>query len=491
MATAATRTLIGRVRFRPHIGFVAANTLFAAIFVALVLSMFHTPSPHDLPVGVVAPPAVTGQVEEALGRSDPGGFDLRVYPSEMAAKTAVVHGDVAGALIASTGHLQLLVGRGGGNAPAQTLATALGAAAAKARHSLTVTDVVPPLANDSMALSPFFVVLGVLFPSLAAGSASALVFRRAHLMWCVSAPVAAAVVIGLVTAGIADGISGLGNYAAVAGIIALFSAAVAVPTAALARTWPPLTAMAVLLFMMFGIPVSGGPSGLAAFGPGFLRVLHPALPLGAAASAMRGTVYFGGHGITGPLWALTAWAAGGIAALTLVTSWRRRTPDPQLAVADGTRDERPGGSRPTQVVSLVVGFDDSRPAQRALGWATGLFRARGDGGRPEPRGSGSGGGRGDHRRQVRYPVHLRAPPPGGTCPGHLDWNQCRGRRDGFRACHRGRPVRAHAASRHWIGAGSPTAALGLPGADHPVSPQASLRRAGRRAREDLPRGRPR
>jgi nucleotide-binding universal stress UspA family protein len=307
-----------------------------------------------------------------------------------------------------------------------------------------------------MALSPFFVVLGVLFPSLAVGSASALVFRRARPAWCVAAPVAAAVVIGLVAAGIADGISGLGNYAAVAAIVALFSAAVAAPTAALGRLWPPLVAVAILVFMMFGMPVSGGPSGLASFGPGFLRVLHPALPLGAAASAVRGAVYFDGYGIVGPLWTLAAWAACGVAALALVTGWRRRISSaraglvavtqpgavtassaledpahvpggqyvhaeephltPQLTTAgpasgssgslsdvpgtlaggaaepegaeppgrapwsaeeaaaeDRSRDEHAGGSGPGLLLSLVVGFDDSRPAQRALSWATRLL----------------------------------------------------------------------------------------------------------------------
>ena len=53
-----------------------------AIFVALVLSAFHAPSPHAVPVGIVAPATVTGQVEDALDASVQGGFDLRVYPSE-------------------------------------------------------------------------------------------------------------------------------------------------------------------------------------------------------------------------------------------------------------------------------------------------------------------------------------------------------------------------------------------------------------------------
>ena len=64
-----------QARFRPHAGFILAHAAFAAIFVTLVLSAFHAPSPHALPVGIVAPATVTGQVEAALDTSVQGGFD--------------------------------------------------------------------------------------------------------------------------------------------------------------------------------------------------------------------------------------------------------------------------------------------------------------------------------------------------------------------------------------------------------------------------------
>lgn len=83
-----------------------------------------------------------------------------------------------------------------------------------------MSDVVPPRAGDAQALSSWFVVLSVLIPSVAAGSASAMAFRRGRRAWPVAAPVAAAIVSGAVAAAIADGIAGLGNYAAIAGIVA-------------------------------------------------------------------------------------------------------------------------------------------------------------------------------------------------------------------------------------------------------------------------------
>ena len=398
-----------QARFRPHAGFILANTVFAAIFVALVLSAFHAPSPHAVPVGIVAPATVTGQVEDALDAGAAGGFNLRVYPSEARARTGIEHREVDGALIVSGGQLRLLVAQAGGTGPAQALTRVFDAMAARSGRLLGVTDVVPPLTDDSEALSPFFVILGVLIPSLAAGSASALAFRRARPAWCVAAPAVVAVAIGLVAAGIADGVSGLGHYAAIAGIVALFSLAVSAPVAALGRIWPPLVSLALLVFMVFGIPASGGPGNLARFEPAFLRLLHPALPLGAAADAVRGAVYFDGYGTAGPVWVLAVWAVAGVTALALVVALRQPTPTrlvslarpdapvlaravangqlrlglhaapvPASAVPASTVPVRtvpdlartvPGEAVPAPPVSLVVGFDNSEPARRALSWA--------------------------------------------------------------------------------------------------------------------------
>ncbi len=380
----AKRTRDGhRFRFRPHTGFVAVNALFAAVFVALVLSAFHAPSPHGLPVGIVAPATVTGQVEESLANAAPGAFSLQVYESEGAARSGIAHGTIDGALIDSAGQPRLLVARAAGTAPAQALTTAFDGIAARTGQPLAVTDVAPPLPDDTMALSPFFVILGALIPSMAAGSASALAFRRARPAWSIAAPVIAAIATGAVAAGIADGISGLGHYPVIAGIVALFALAVAAPTAALARIWPPLVAAAVLAFVVFGIPASGGPSGLGAFIPGFLRALHPGLPLGAAANAVRGAVYFDGYGSAGPLWVLAAWALAGVALLTLVTIRRHAATHSGAHVRqvlpvhnEAAPAPYPDIEDPFATADVVVGFDNSPPAQRALGQAARLALAR-------------------------------------------------------------------------------------------------------------------
>ena len=385
------------IPYRALAGFIVACAAFAAIFVALAVGAYHAPRPHNLPVGIVASATVSGGVEHALDGALPGAISWRSYPSAAAAQAGIMQREVDGALVASGAGLRGLIATGGGTAPANFLTQAFGTVAARTGHPLTVTDVVPPLPDDTQALSSFFLLLGALIPSLVAGSGSALAFRKARPALGIAAPVAVAVAIGLVSAAVADGIAGLGNFAAIAGVTALFSLAVAAPTAVLARIKPPLVAVAVFLFVVAGIPDSGGPANLAPFSAAGFRFFDSVLPLGLAANVTRNVVYFGGHATALHLWVLAAWALAGLAGLAVLTTRRRAVPAgtaavvppvvpagvpagahgaprharPEPADAPGTPDF--GGVEP---LPLVVGFDDSAPARRALSWGADLLRAR-------------------------------------------------------------------------------------------------------------------
>jgi hypothetical protein len=306
-------------RHRLPIALVAGNLAFASLFMTLALSAFHQPTPHDLKVGVVGSAPVTRTLQRKLDTAAPGGFELRAYPSEAQARDGIDDRRLDGALITAPRDPRLLIANAGGSGAARALTSAFTAATAQAGQHLEVVDVVPPVNGDSQGLSSFFVILCVLFPSLATGVAAAHLLRHLRPVPRVVVPVVAAVAIGLAAAGIADGVSGLGNYLPIAGIVALFSLAISLPTAALGEIKPPLVVLAVLLFLILGLPVSGGPGGLAPFGPSLLRFFDSALPLGAAADAVRNTVYFGAHDIGAYLLVLAAWAVAGVVALGVAT----------------------------------------------------------------------------------------------------------------------------------------------------------------------------
>jgi len=385
------------IPYRALAGFIVACAAFAAVFVALAVGAYHAPRPHDLPVGIVGSAPATSGIEHALDTALPGAIDWHSYPSAADARTAITQRQVDGALVASSTPLRGHIATGGGTAPANFLTQAFGTVAAKTGHPLVVTDVVPPLPGDTQALTSFFLLLGALIPSVAAGSGSALAFRKARPALGIAAPVAVAVAIGLVSAAVADGIAGLGNFGAIAGVTALFSLAVAAPTAVLARIKPPLVALAVLLFIVAGIPDSGGPANLASFSAAGFRVFDSVLPLGLAASVLRNVVYFGGHSTALHLWLLAAWAVAGLAGLVVLTTRRRAVPAGVAAVVPrvvpagvpGGAHAAPRHARPepadglgtpdfgaVEPITLVVGFDDSAPARRALSWGADLLRAR-------------------------------------------------------------------------------------------------------------------
>ena len=95
-------------RYRLYVLFILGSVVFAALLVTLVLSAFHQPQPHELPVGVVGPARVARHLQAALDAHAPGAFDLRSYPGVAGARTAITHRVVDAAVIVGPGGLRLL-----------------------------------------------------------------------------------------------------------------------------------------------------------------------------------------------------------------------------------------------------------------------------------------------------------------------------------------------------------------------------------------------
>ncbi|MCW2985429.1 MAG: hypothetical protein JWR63_2999 [Conexibacter sp.] len=326
-----------RIHLKRLLPAILAGLVSSFAFVAFFTSALHDPRPNGLQVAVVGPPPAAQEVQQSLDQALPGGFAVRRYDDEAAARRALREQDADGVFVPGAEPRRLLAGGAGANATT-ALRTAFGAAAGAQGQHLAVTDAAPLPQHDSRGLSAFFLVAGTSVGSLV--FAAALFFLGGH-----AAPVplrlrltligAFAMVAGLVvaidTGWVVDGLGGA--FWGVAGVGALLAATVALVTTAVVR-WlgTPGIGLCVLAMMLFSLPASGGAVG-PEFVPDFYRAVAPILPSHAALLALRGTVYFDGGGTTGPILILLAWIASAVVAI-LAAHVLRRDP-PRIPVLGG------------------------------------------------------------------------------------------------------------------------------------------------------------
>jgi hypothetical protein len=292
--------------------------------VALAVSFvgaFHDPRPHQMPVGVVAPPAQVSRLQAAATAHDPGALSLRAYPSAAAATTAIRDRTVDGAVVPGAGHTRLLVASAAGSQTVLTMQRVF--SPTTLRTAVTTTDLAPLPASDRAGLGPFFFVLTLVIPSLLIAVAMTAIVKGLPVRDRIAGAAAFAVVIGLVDAALSGVVySSLGgSFLELAGIGALISFAVSSATVGLGRLLGPLgIVLAALGVLVVGVPASGAAVG-PAFVPSFFAALHPILPMGEGLDAVRNAVYFSWHATWGRLALLGGWALLGIAMAAIGSRW--------------------------------------------------------------------------------------------------------------------------------------------------------------------------
>src|SRR5689334_10759522 len=80
-------------------GPIVAGLLLLLTLLLVLGPALRDPRPHDLPVGIVAPPPVAQQLAQAFGQNAPGAFAFTTYPTEADALAAVDRRDVDAALV--------------------------------------------------------------------------------------------------------------------------------------------------------------------------------------------------------------------------------------------------------------------------------------------------------------------------------------------------------------------------------------------------------
>lgn len=291
---------------------VAVVLAIGTIFVSVYLAAFHAPRPHDLPVAVVGTAAQAQEAEDALERAVSGGFAVRTYSGEAAAREAVEHREVYAAYLPGSGQGSGRLLYAGANGPSVTgtLTAAFAQTAATGGRPPVGEDILPVSDGDTRGLSVFYaafglVLAGYLFGMMTYQAAPALRFRQRIASLTLFGALGG-IVVALLAGG--TGFGALpGSFAGTAATTGLMAMAAGAATMAIVKwTGSAGAAIASVVLLIFGNATSGGVMP-AAYLPAWLHPLSGVLPVGAGVRALQGMSYFHEDGLWSGLAVLAAW----------------------------------------------------------------------------------------------------------------------------------------------------------------------------------------
>ncbi len=289
-------------------------------FVLSYIGAFHAPTPHHIPVAVVAPGSVAQQVVGQLDALSGDPVRARTAATEQEARALILDRTVDAAILVNAGTSTdtLLVATAGGPAVA-SVAEQIAQSVESAEHrQVTVTDIRPPAAGDGRGLSSFYLVLGWIVGGylaaailgMAGGARPAnrhrTIIRLGTLaLYAIVSGLGGAIIAGPVLGALPGGLMALWGIGA---LVVFGAAATTVAFQILLGTAG--IGVTILVFVVLGNPSAGGayPTSLL---PTFWRAIGPWLPPGAGTNTVRNTVYFSGHAIGGSLAVLAGYAVLG------------------------------------------------------------------------------------------------------------------------------------------------------------------------------------
>ena len=300
---------------------VAGLLVVQCLFVFAFLYPGYKPTPHGVPVGVVAPVAAASSISAKVR----GDFTLTRYATQQAARAAIDDRDIYGAVIVSPRGTQVLVASAASFTVSQVLRHAF--------SSAPVEDVKPLGRNDPRGVTIGLVLLPLITVCLSVVlMLGSLGLSRRRL---VGALIAFSALGGIAVAAIVHfGLGALpGSYLGLSAITALTILALVLPTAGLHRLLGMAgVAISGFLFFVFANPASGNATAPELL-PSPWRQLGQLLPPGAGGTGLRNTAYFGDTAIGQPVAVLVAFSLAG--ALLLVSAdWlhgRKAARTPRIA----------------------------------------------------------------------------------------------------------------------------------------------------------------
>ncbi|MFD7428010.1 ABC transporter permease [Streptomyces sp. NPDC059818] len=302
-----------------------AVVLLVPTVVALALWAFAWPAarmaPRELPVGVIGSGPAADQLQERLEEHD-GAFEIHRYDSGIAARTAIEHRSVYGAVAVTAKGPELLTASAASPVVAQLLHDAVTAQAPDG-VAVPVTDVVAAPAADPRGSVLGASILPLAIAGVAAGAAVTLLGLRGGR--AVTALLGVAALVGMVSAALTDSWLGVmtGGWWSEAGAFGLTVLAIGATVAGLAALIGTAgVGLGSLLMVLVGNPFSGVTSAPELL-PRPVGTLGQWLPPGAGGSLLRSVAFFDGNAAGRALLALTLWAALGLTAVLI--GGRRKT----------------------------------------------------------------------------------------------------------------------------------------------------------------------
>jgi hypothetical protein len=303
-------------------------SLVVPLLIVLAVLAFAWPAariaPRNLPVGIVGTDLASQHAMAGLNRAEPGGFDVRLYPSQSAARSAIEDRSIYGAFVLAGHRITVLEASAASPTVAQLL-TAVGGKLAHAEQAkgavvqVRDVDVVPTSAGDprGLVLSSAVLPMTICGVVMAAVVGLLLAFRPAWRQILALVVVSAAAGLGsyLIAQGFLGALPGehLATWAAMSLTLLAIGAATAGLIALVGTRGLGLGA-ATMIFI--GNPFSGVTSAPQLL-PTAVGHIGQWLPPGAGANLLRSTAYFHGHGAAGHLTVLLAWTVLGLGAVIL------------------------------------------------------------------------------------------------------------------------------------------------------------------------------
>lgn len=309
-----------------------AVVLLVPFVVALVLWAFAWPAarmaPRDLPVGVVGSGPAADQLQDRLEARD-GAFEIHRYGSGAAARTAIEHRTVYGAVAVTARGPELLTASAASPVVAQLLHDAV-AAQAPDGVAVPVTDVVAAPAADPRGSVLGSSILPLAIAGVATGAAVTLLGLRGGR--AAAALLGVAALVGMVAAALTDSWLGVltGDWWSEAGAFGLTVLAIGGTVAGLAALIGTAgVGLGSLVMVLVGNPFSGVTSAPELL-PRPIGAIGQWLPPGAGGSLLRSVAFFDGNAVGLPLLALSLWALLGLAAVLVGGRRRGRTANPAV-----------------------------------------------------------------------------------------------------------------------------------------------------------------